>query len=177
MNNFAEIKPLFKYDKVAYYSLAIGGSSKTLFEEFKIKHQQGKNKDKFHHIIRWLQRIGRRYGAQTRFFRNEAFSADTSALPPTGKDRNPAYKVDGINTSNDLRLYCLRANENVVFLFGGDIKTTAKAQDCPNVQSHFFLANALTYAIDKAFKDKEIKWIEDYTLIKVDDNYKLIFEL
>lgn len=98
MNSFPKIKPLLKYDKVAYYSLAIGGNSKTLFEEFKIKHQQGKNKDKFHHIIRWMQRIDKRYGTQSRFFRNEAYSANTTALPPTGKDKNPVYKVDGINT-------------------------------------------------------------------------------
>lgn len=174
MNNFAEIKPLFKYDKVAYYTVSINGSSKTLFEEFKLQHETS-NKEKFYHISKWIQIIGKKYGAQSRFFRNEAYNADAAALPPKGIDREPCYTEDDVNVSNNLRLYCLRANENVVFLFGGDIKTRDKAQDCPNVKAHFFLANTLTKVIDQAFIDKEIKWINNGTLITVDKDYKLIF--
>ena len=144
----------------------------TLYEEF-VNKQELISKNKLYHIQKWLQVIGKKYGAQNRFFRNEAYTADTSALPPVGKDREPYYIEDGKKKKNNLRLYCLRANEHVVFLFGGDIKTAEKAQDCPNVKSHFLLANQLTKAIDKAFKDKDIVWIEDDTLISCDNNLKL----
>ncbi len=70
-------------------------------------------------------------------------------------------------------MYCLRANENVVILFNGDIKTTQYPQDCPNVKLHFKQANQLTKAIDAAFREKEIRWIEDGTLISFDNDFKL----
>ena len=75
-------------------------------------------------------------------------------LPPTGIDREPMLIENGKKSANNLRLYCLRAIERLVFLFGGDLKTALKAQDCPNVKPHFILANKLTKAIDEAFKMK-----------------------
>lgn len=176
MNTFAEIKPLSRYDKVAYYSVSIDGNEKSLFEEFIAKHSS-RNKRKLNHILKWMQIIGMKYGAQTRIFRNEAYGADTSALPPKGKKREPVYEENGVIVSNNLRLYCLRASESVVFLFGGDIKTARNAQDCPNVKTHFKLANALTKAIDQAFRDKEISWIESGKLIDVEPGFKLKLEI
>ncbi|MEN3322232.1 hypothetical protein VP395_00705 [Mariniflexile soesokkakense] len=44
-----------------------------------------------------------------------------------------------------------------------------------NVKSHFIVANQLTKAIDTAFKDKDIVWIENDTLIDCDNNLKLNF--
>lgn len=172
MNNFAHIKPLFKYKKVAYYSVILNNNKDSLYEEFVKKHELT-DKNKLYHIQKWLQVIGKKYGAQTRLFRNEAYTADTSALPPVGKDKKPYYIEYGKKKNNNLRLYCLRANEHVVFLFGGDIKTAEKAQDCPNVKSHFLLANQLTDSIDKAFRNKDIIWNDDCTLIDCDKNFKL----
>ncbi len=174
MNNFAHIKPLFRYKKVAYYSLVLNDEHKTLYEEFVEKHD-AINKNKLYHILKWLKAIGNIYGAQSRFFRNEALTADTSALPPTGKNSKPYFIEEGKKKNNTLRLYCLRANENVVFLFNGDLKTAKKAQDCPNVKPHFLLANQLTKAIDEALKNKEITWNEDATLINYDKNLKLYY--
>jgi len=77
--------------------------------------------------------------------------------------------------ANNIRLYCLRANENVVFLFNGSIKTTKKAQDCPNVKNHFTLANQLTKAINTAFAEKSIVWNNDFTLINFSIDFKLYF--
>ncbi len=174
MNNFAHIRPLVKYNKVAYYSVVLGDNEETLFEKF-VKQHEGVNKNKLQHILKWLQVIGKKYGAQNRFFRNEALTADASALPPVGKDRKPYYIENGKKKNNALRLYCLRASEGVVFLFSGDIKTANHAQDCPNVKSHFLLANRLTKAIDQAFRDKDIIWNEDCTLIECDEEYKLYY--
>lgn len=174
MNKFAEIKPLFKYNRVAYYSVATNGSKTTLYEEFVAQHEIDNNK-KLYHILKWIQLIGKKYGAQQTFFRNEAYDADASALPPKGKDREPCYVEKGKKTANTLRLYCLRASESVVFLYSGDIKTTKYAQDCPNVKPHFTLANQLTKAIDKAFIDGDIKWVEDGSLIETDNDFKLYY--
>ncbi|NGZ90735.1 hypothetical protein [Psychroflexus maritimus] len=60
-----------------------------------------------------------------------------------------------------------------MFLFSGDLKTAKKAQDCPNVKPHFELANALTKGIDQAFRDKDIRWIEEDTLITCDEDFLL----
>jgi len=174
VNNFAHIKPLFKYNKVAYYSVVLNDNKETLYEEFVKKHELN-NKNKLYHILKWLQVIGKKYGAQNRFFRNEAYTADTSALPPVGKDRKPYYIENGKKKNNTLRLYCLRASEGVVFLFSGDIKTANNAQDCPNVKPHFLLANKLTKAIDEAFKNHDIVWNDDCTLIDCDKNFKLYY--
>lgn len=172
MNNFAHIKPLFKLDKVAYYSIVMEGDTKSLYEQFIMKHTI-ENRKKLNHIQAWLKIMGDKYGAQKHFFRNEAKGADTSALPPRGKDREPSFVENGKNKHNNLRLYTLRANEKVVFLFNGDIKTTDKAQDCPNVKKHFSFANQLTNAIDLAFRNSDIKWNEDYTIILFDKDFKL----
>ena len=173
MNIFAQIIPLFRYEKVAYYSVVMENHEDSLFEQFLETHTR-ENKDKLYHISKWLQIIGEQYGAQNRFFRNEANTADTSALPPTGALK-PRYVENGKKKKNNLRLYCLKANENVVFLFSGGLKTAKKAQDCSNVKSHFELANKLTKAIDQAFKDKDIMWIENYSLVEYDEDLKLYF--
>lgn len=174
MNNFAHIKPLFKYKTVAYYSVSLNDNQKTLYQEFVEKHTV-ENTNKLYHIQKWLKVIGEKYGAQNRFFRNEAKNADTSALPPKGKDIKPCYVEYGKKKANNLRLYCLKASPNVVFLFSGDIKTKRKAQDCPNVNSHFNLANALTKAIDNAFRERDIVWNDDCTLISCSEDFLLYY--
>lgn len=172
MNTFAHIKPIARYKKVAYYSVCMNEDVISVFEHFITCHENTE-REKLNHVLAWIKQIGDKYGAQAHFFRPEAESADAAALPPKGKDRKPQYTEFGKAKANDLRLYCLRANEKVVFLFGGAIKTKQKAQECPNVKSHFKLANQLTKAIDNAFKEKEIKWIEGVSLIDVEDDFKL----
>lgn len=53
MNNFAHIKPLFKYNKVAYYSVVLNDDKETLYEEF-VKRHEPDNKNKLYHILKWL---------------------------------------------------------------------------------------------------------------------------
>ena len=172
MNTFAHIKPIERYDKVAYYSVCINDSNESLFEEF-ISYHEINNRDKLNHVLEWIKILGNKYGAQIHLFRPEAAIADASALPPKGKDKKPCYTEFGKSKANNIRLYCLRANEHVVFLFNGDIKTTHYAQDCPNVKDHFTLANQLTKAIDLAFAEKLIVWNDDYTLINCSSDFKL----
>ena len=57
-----------------------------------------------------------------------------------------------------------------MILFSGAIKTANYAQDRTNVKDHFKIANQLTTAIDTAIKEKDIRWIDDYTDIDFEDN-------
>ena len=172
MNKFARIKPIASYDKVAYYSVCIDNNTTSLFDKF-IKHHSQQNKEKINLVLEWIKNIGNKYGAQNHLFRSEAFIADAAALPPAGKDKKPHYTEAGEKATNNLRLYCLRANEYIVFLFNGDLKTADKAQKCPNVKEHFLLANQLTKVIDEAFKEGEIQWNDDLTLLIYSDDLKL----
>ncbi len=171
MNTFAHIKNIGSYDKVSYYSVVLENETLTLFEKFIAKHEQT-NKDKLYHIVKWIEVIGTKYGAQAYLFRPEGETADTSALPPKA-NKEPSYIENGKKKNNPLRLYCLRANEHVVFLFNGDLKTAQKAQDCPNVKKHFKLANQITKALDAAFKQKDINWNETHTNIEFQSNLKI----
>lgn len=177
MNTFAKLIVVQSYHKVNYYTVQIE-DNKSLFQQFVDKHSV-ENLNKFQHIMVWLQVIGNKIGAYPEYFRNESETTDTAALPPIGKDREPSYiefnakTGQDENTSNDLRLYCMRVNESVVILFSGDIKTAYKAQDCDNVRPHFRLANKITNSIDEALKSKEIEWNIDKTDIIFDDDFEL----
>ena len=174
MNNFVQIKRVAQYDKVSYYSVTINSEPSTLFENFIATHT-AINNEKLNHILAWLQVIGIKYGAKTNLFRSEAYLSNTSALPPTGKRREPTYIEDGQTESNNLRLYCFRLNENVVILYNGDLKTADKAQDCPNVKPHFLLANKISRVIENSIKGKDIKWNEDCTDIVFDSALEIAY--
>ena len=180
MNNFAKIKHIQSFDKVSYYSVCLeqdGGPS--LFELFLQKHSID-NPEKLNHIMAWVKVIGNKYGAKPFYFRNEAETADTHGLPPQGVDREPTYVEydeetgEDIISRNNLRLYCFRANDYVVFVFNGDVKTAALAQDCDNVRPHFRLANKLTELVEKGFGE-EIKWNHDQTDIVIEEGFELIW--
>ncbi len=175
MSTFAHIILIEELKNVKYFSVVLTEEpleeGDSLFEKF-IAKQSGENKDKLQHILNWLQLIGNsKRGADEIFFR---FEEDASALPPSGKRNELCYIENDIETPNDLRLYCLRANEHVVILYNGAIKTSAKAQDCPHVKPHFDLANQLSKKINQLF-GKEIMWNQDYTDISVEDDF--YFEL
>ena len=177
MNNFAELIFVEQHRKVTYYSVALNNES-ALYDQFVEKHMD-KNRDRLNHIQSWLKVIGDSWGAEEFYFRNEAKNGSASALPPSGKDREPVYleyseeRKNGIATPNNLRLYCFRANKHVVFLFNGDIKRAKRAQDCENVREHFEMANLLSRLLDKAFIQQEIRWTRDFTDIIVDDDFIL----
>ena len=90
MNTFAHIKPIARYNKVAYYSVCINENETSLFEDF-INHHSQHNSKKLYHVLEWIKIIGDKYGAQNHLFRSEAATADASALPPKGKHREPSY--------------------------------------------------------------------------------------
>jgi len=177
MNNFATIKHINSFKKVTYYSICINTNrEESLFEQF-IKSNEKANKEKLNHILSWLEKMGNEYAAHSFYFRNEALFTDVSALPPKNPNWEPSFihwnKYAKNSETNNLRLYTFRANKHVVFLFNGGLKTTQKAQECPNVKSHFKLANRLTHSIQRAFEEGRIKWNKQYSDIQFEQTLKL----
>jgi hypothetical protein len=157
MNNFAKIYKVKELsgEKVTYYTLFVDGEDVPEFFDFLNRMEEiTKIEDDLSNLITWIQEIADKYGALKKFFRYEGIDSDTSALPPPrGVMRSHKIEV------NDLRLYCFVLNENVVFLFNGDIKSNVvDAKDCPRVGKYIRQANRMSKAIDQLIKDGEIQW-------------------
>jgi hypothetical protein len=176
VNNFAKILKVQKFRMVNYYTVKLDEDDLSLFGQFQRKHSH-ENSEKLEHIIAWIAIIGRKYGAKSIYFRNEAETADTAALPPRNPNLEPTYiewdNETETGETNNLRLYAFRVNEHVVFLFNGDVKTADKAQNCPNVRGHFKLANKLTAVIETCLRNGDIDWNDDRTDIFFDKNLEL----
>ena len=177
MDNFAKIILVQRFKKVTYYTIRLDGDTLSLFGQFKDKHTSD-NIVKLNHILAWVKIIGEKYGAYTDYFRLEENKGSALGLPPKGKQREPMYVEFNYdsgkdeNVPNDLRLYCYRLGERIVFLFNGDIKTAETAQQCDNVRPHFELANILSNVIDKAI-GKGIKFNKDYSDIEIEADFEL----
>lgn len=177
MNNFAKIILVQRFKKVNYYTLKLEEDELSLFGQFQRKHT-AENRDKLNHILAWIKVIGNKIGAKKDHFRPEENNGSAVALPPIGKDKEPTYVEfndetgKDENTPNNLRLYCYRLGDNVVFLFNGDIKTAETAQECDNVRPHFKLANELTNVLDKAIGNG-FKLNKDYTDLEIDNDFEL----
>lgn len=173
MNIFAKIIKLseFTYCKVKFYSIILdreeqAEESSEFYNFLERMENVIEYEDDLSNLLVWIEMIGTLYGAQEKFFRHEGIDSDTSALPP----HNLFQKIDEIEVK-DLRLYCLRANESVVFLFNGGIKTTFEAKDCPNVGTYIKTANRITKKINSLF-GTEIKWNKDCTDIEFDSEHE-----
>lgn len=169
MNIFASLEkvPNFNFDKVIYYSVLIEDKDVNEFYDFLNRMEDIKEiEEDLNTLVIWLEEIGDNYGALPEFFRHEG---KAEALPPPARK----MKLAELEVENNLRLYCLRANEHVVFLFNGGIKTTDKAQDCPNVSPYFRQANKLAGIINQLFSDSEIKWNQDHTDIIMEPDLQL----
>lgn len=170
VNIFVTIKPLDEFcgSKVNFYSVHFEGNDENEFYEFLARMEDEPDvADELERLIIWLELIADKYGAQSKYFRHEGLYSDASALPPP---RN-IMRINELEV-NHLRLYCLRANEHVVFLFNGGIKSQGidKAQDCPNVRHYFMQANELTEKINELFQQKIIQWNDDYSDIILEDD-------
>jgi len=75
----------------------------------------------------WIEQVGR-IGPRRSHFKHES-----AAFAP----RTPFFVSEN---EKGIRLYCHWDFKGVIVLFSGQIKTTDKAQDCPNVRSHFMKA-------------------------------------
>ncbi|MEM9917871.1 MAG: hypothetical protein AAF990_07235 [Bacteroidota bacterium] len=116
--------------------------------------------EEFGVILKLIKIIGRR-GAKDIFFRFEDMAL---ALPS-----KPSKRIAGVQVMMDstLRLYCVKISESIVILCNGGIKTTHKATDCPNVSSHFRLANLIAKKVYEQLKIGMIR-LDEKTLISDD---------
>lgn len=168
MNNFASIIRLddLAYAKVRYFTIAIEGKEVNEFLDF-LNYMEDipEFEDDLNNLLVWIEEIGNEYGAVKEKFRNEAIYACVSALPPPKKQMELHEII-----VEDIRLYCFVANEHVVFLFNGGIKTKGinKAMECPNVGPILKQANSITKVIEELFKSKDIAWNDDHTDIIFD---------
>jgi hypothetical protein len=170
VNNFAVIERLdeFTFKKVKYYSIRLLENENEVNEFYDFLNRMEdipEIETDLNNLVSWIEEIGDNHGAKKdQFFRHEAKRGEASALPP------PCGTMESyeIVVEENLRLYCMVANEHVVILFNGGIKTTRFAQDCPAVGSYFKQANYFTTKIDKLFQEKLISWNEDYTDICFD---------
>ncbi|MEY3369172.1 MAG: hypothetical protein RI973_2327 [Bacteroidota bacterium] len=150
MNKFATLVEALRFKKVTFYTVRLDEHETNLFLQFINAHaDDGTSREELATIRKWIGKIGSEIGATAPYFRSEAFrGGDASALPP------PAQFLE---TSCDLRLYCMRVNSSSVVLFGGAVKTAPTAQECNQVRPHFMLANKLTKAIHRAIQAGDIK--------------------
>ena len=174
MNRFVKIIRLseFRFKRVKYYSVSINSNLERDCEFYRFLDRTESDEsvsEDLNILFEWIEQIGRSYGAKSKFFRNEAYISDTSALPPP----SAVMRASNIVVKGKLRLYCFRVSECVVFLYNGGIKTTKFAQDCPNVMAHFKFANLLTSCIQKAIVEKSITWNKNYTDINYSSDFRI----
>lgn len=169
MNIFATLHEIetFTFKKVKYYSVKFEDNETDEFIDFLNRMEDIEEiAEDLNVFVGWLEEIGEKYGALKSLFRPEG---KAEALPPPAKK----MRVDALVVKENIRLYCLRANEHVVFLFNGGIKTKNKAQDCPNVSGYFRQANQLAGAIEKLFINKDIRWNTEQTDILFESNLEI----
>lgn len=158
---------VYESPKVRYYSVTFDNKDITEFEHFVMEHRYRSDiSDEYNDLMAWIRiRLGIQKGAKQEFFRHEG-AAD--ALPP------PVHWLDDKYKQN-LRLYCYRISDHVVFLFNGGVKTkkSRTAQDCKVIKPHFDSANKIARAIDRAFQSKDICLSEDLKKLIINPNFEL----
>lgn len=171
MNIFATIVGLedeLNTPLVRYYTVELeeDGEQTNLLAEFIQKHQTDERiSEEYNDLLAWMVvRMGEQQGAQQRFFRPER---NADALPP------PSQFLD-IEYEHNLRLYCMRLSDHVVVLFDGGVKTANKAQECPVVAPHFYMAQKLCSAIQEAIRDREIALINAETELQIPEGFEMI---
>jgi hypothetical protein len=151
-----------QFSKVSYYTVQVKGRYLSEFRDFQTRMQQNeKDKKQLAEINRFIEKIGKHYGAEDRFFKREG---NAERLPPA------TYRFiesDG-ETDFGLRLYCVKVSEEVVILLNGDRKTTQSIKDCPNCKPHFDFANKISDAIYEARTKEQIE-IDGFEILMDED--------
>lgn len=130
-----------QFSRVSYITVKIHGKALNEYEDFYTRMSiDQKDLRQHNEIKRYIERIGKIYGAQDQFFKREGMA---ERLPP------PTHRFidsDG-ETDFGLRLYCVRLNDELVVLLNGDRKTAQRVRDCLRCKPHYDLANKVSDAI------------------------------
>jgi len=173
VNIFATIKTAQSFNKVTYYTVKFENEEYSEFEKFIIGHRNlSEIHNEYNDLMSLIKRLGNEIGALERYFSRKERKAE--ALPPEWNKLRPHERKLHIKYHHNLRLYCMRINDEVVFLFNGGIKTPGRitAQECKVVRQYFRMANKLASCIEEAMKDGEISF--HGKRIEIEEDYELI---
>lgn len=149
---------------VQFVSVKLEGQSRSEFEKFDDKEFVKPHHIKEQQIIySTIKSIGRR-GAKERYFRSERAAF---ALP----GKIDQEHMDANSDDYGVRLYCGILALDLVLVLNGDIKTQLDPEECPNVRSHFQLAQRIVRALMKAKANGFIRFIDGR--IDIDDDYEI----
>jgi len=131
---FATIQEFARFRTVTYYTLKGDDAALSETDEFLARIKQvPKYDNQRNQLVKSIEYLGNhKEGAVFELFRHERICV---ALPP---------KAKYLDTDIDLRLYCHWVSNRNIILYNGGIKTTHRAQDCPNVSHHFYNAQSRT---------------------------------
>jgi hypothetical protein len=166
MKKWYKIEEFVNFRKVIFYTIRHENEVISETDKFLLKYSE--QTQLLNKLVVFIEAMGNEFGAKQLFFRHEA-AAD--ALPPPYSAIRQYGLLEFIEY--DLRLYCCRLSDSVVILYGGGQKTTAKAQDCPNVASHFRLASLATKAFNEKIKDKSFAL--DFKQIRFNEEAEIEF--
>ena len=151
-----------EFKKVKYYSVSLENRN----SEF-LDFQQRMNLShgtQLKELVTLIYEIGEVCGAKPNFFRDKR---KAEALPP-GSFQYVGLDDESPGNRFGLRLYCLRITESIVILLNGDLKTTQKADECPNCRIHFQRANKIADQIQEAMARKWVT-IEGKEILGIND--------
>ena len=173
VNTFATIITAKSFNKVTYYTVKFENEDYSEFEKFIIKHKSLKEvHNEYNDLMSLIKRLGNEIGALERYFSRKERKAE--ALPPEWNKLKSHERKLHVKYQHNLRLYCMRISDEVVFLFNGGVKTSGRitAEECKVVRQYFRMANKLASCIDEAMKDKELSF--HGKKIEIEEDYELI---
>lgn len=156
-----------RFELVQYYTIRVEGRGKSEFNDFTERmRREDRNSKELAEINRYIEQIGKFYGAYGQHFRHEGAA---EGLPP------PYHEFLESENEQDfgLRLYCIRLSPSIVILLNGDRKTTLKAQNCDNCRKHFSLAQQVAKVINQAIADGYIEINEAEKEIDIEEDFDL----
>ena len=147
MNTFV-VEEFERFPLVTFYTVRWDNAELSETDKFIEKYQTAaETRQDFDEILALIEDIGEYRGAKDLFFRRHAGKA--KELPPL-----TAFEIQYFH--NNLRLFCVKINDNIVVLFNGGKKTSQTTQDSPALNMPFHEAQAFATKIFKALYDKDI---------------------
>jgi hypothetical protein len=147
VNTFV-VEKFERFSLVTFYTVRWDEAELSETDKFISKYQSViETQRDFQEILALIEDIGAYRGAKDLFFRRHAGKAQE--LPPL-----TAFEIQYFH--NNLRLFCIKINDNIVILFNGGKKTSQTSQDSPALNMPFLEAQTFAAKIFKALHDKDI---------------------
>lgn len=154
------------YEKVAWYTVRLGGRDISEFKDFQERMSANKKDEtELNEIRRYIRQIGKYFGADAKHFKHERAA---ERLPP------PYHYIETDDPDDfGLRLYCIRLCNEIVILLNGGRKTHPNPEKCPNCSAHFKVANRIAVKITEAILAGYIELDTEEKEIIIEDDFEL----